>query len=145
MSAQNVAVVHRWFAEVWDEGREDAIDELLAPDAVLHGLGEPGVDARGPAGFKPFFRKFQAAFSDISIQVQQTVSEDDWVACRYTARLTHRGPELGVAPTGRRVEVTGMSISRFRGGQLLEGWNNWDQLALMQQIQAAPPSVPLMR
>lgn len=52
--------------------------------------------------------------------------------------MTQRGDELGVPAPGRRVEVTGMSLGRFVGGKLVEGWNNWDQLSLMQQIGAAP-------
>ena len=144
MSTDNVALMHRWFAEVWTKGRESAIDEMLADDAVVHGLGEPGVDARGPAAFKPFFAKLQAAFGDMQFSVEQTIAEGEWVASRWTARMTHRGDHLGVPATGRRVEVTGMSMGRFRGGKLVEGWNSWDQLALMEQIQAAPRMVKLL-
>jgi steroid delta-isomerase-like uncharacterized protein len=144
MATENVELVHRWFAEVWTKGRESAIDEMLAPDAVIHGLGEPGVDARGPAAFKPFFAKLQAAFGDMQFTVEQTIADGEWVASRWTARMTHRGDQLGVRATGRRVEVTGMSMGRFREGKMIEGWNNWDQLALMEQIQATPRTVTLL-
>jgi steroid delta-isomerase-like uncharacterized protein len=144
MSARNVELVHRWFAEVWTKGRESAIDEMLASDAIVHGLGEPGRDVQGPAAFKPFFTKLQGAFNDIQITVEQTIAEGEWVASRWVARMTHRGDQLGVPATGRRVEVSGMSMGRFRGDKMVEGWNNWDQMALMEQIQAAPRSVQLL-
>jgi steroid delta-isomerase-like uncharacterized protein len=144
MAAKNVELVHRWFAEVWTKGRESAIDEMLASDAVVHGLGEPGKDVRGPAAFKPFFTMFQAAFTDIEITVDQTIAEGEWVASRWTARMTHRGDQLGVPATGRRVEVTGMSMGRFQEGQMVEGWNNWDQMALMEQTQALTRRVQLL-
>jgi steroid delta-isomerase-like uncharacterized protein len=144
MSAENIELVHRWFAEVWTKGRESAIDEMLASDAVIHGLGEPGVEARGPSAFKPFFAKLQAAFGDMQFTVEQTIAEGDWVASRWTARMTHRGDQLGVPATGRRVEVTGMSMGCFRDGKMVEGWNNWDQMALMEQLQAVPRKVKLL-
>jgi steroid delta-isomerase-like uncharacterized protein len=144
MAVKNEDLVRRWFSEVWDQGRESAIDELLASDAVVHGLGEPAKGVRGPAGFKPFFRKFQAAFTDIQITVDQTIAEGDWVASRWTARMTHRGDQLGVPATGMRVEVTGMSMGRFQGGQMVEGWNSWDQLALMEQTKALTRQVQLL-
>ena len=144
MSATNVELVHRWFAEVWVKGSEQAIDELLAPDAVMHGLGEPGRNVTGPPAFKPFFRMFQSAFGDIDFDVEQTIAEGEWVASRWTARMTHRGDELGVPATGQRVEVSGMSFGRFRDGQMIEGWNNWDQMGLMAQVQAPPGSVTLI-
>jgi steroid delta-isomerase-like uncharacterized protein len=115
-----VELIHRWFAEVWSKGRESAIDEMLAEDAIVHRLGEPGQDVRGPAAFKPFFARLQAAFTDIEITVEQTIAEDDWVASRWTARMTHRGDQLGVPPTGRRVEVSGMSMGRVVGDKIVE-------------------------
>lgn len=144
MAASNVELVHRWFAEVWTKGRESAIEEMLAGDAVVHGLGEPGKDVRGPAAFKPFFAMFQGAFTEIEITVEQTIAEGDWVASRWTARMTHRGDQLGVPATGRRVEVTGMSMGRYRGGKMVEGWNNWDQKALLEQIEATPGRVQML-
>src|SRR5919206_2403869 len=99
MSTENVALVHRWFEEVWNKGRDTAIDEMLAGDAIVHGLGEPGVETRGPAAFKPFFARIRGAFPDIQITVEQTVAEGDWVASRWTARMTHRGDDLGVPAT----------------------------------------------
>jgi steroid delta-isomerase-like uncharacterized protein len=147
MSTEAVALVHRWFDEVWNQGRESAIDELLAADAVVHGLGEPGVAVRGPAAFKPFFAKLRATFPDLTIRVEQTVAEGDWVASRWTAQMTHRGDALGVPATGQQVTVAGMSLGRWRDGQLVEGYNVWDQLSLMQQIGAlpAPAAARLLR
>lgn len=144
MSSRNVDLVHRWFDEIWTNGRVDAIDELLTPDAVIHGLGEPGREAEGHSAFKNFVATFQSSFSDIRVTVDQTVEERDMVASRWTVYMTHTGADLGIPPTNRKVQVTGMSIGRFRDGQMIEGWNNWDQMGLMMQIQAPPGSVQLL-
>ena len=144
MPSRNVELVYRWFDEIWANGRLDAIDELLSPDAVIHGLGEPGREAGGHAPFKDFVSRFQSSFSDIRVTVDQTVEEGDMVASRWTARMTHNGDGLGIPPTNRKVQVSGMSMGRFRDGRMIEGWNNWDQMGLMTQIQAQPGSVQLL-
>ena len=136
MSVEMVAFSRSWFEEVWNKGRESAVDEMLAPDAVLHGLDEGGAGMRGPEGFKPFLRSIRAAFPDIHVTVEDVISEGDLFAIRYRATMTHAGPGFG-EPTNRQVAVTGMSFSRMRDGQIVEGWNNWDQLGLLRQIGAA--------
>ena len=63
MSEENKALIRRWFEEVWNKGREEAIDEMFAEDGIAHGLAdESGEDMRGPTDYKPFFRKFREAF-----------------------------------------------------------------------------------
>jgi steroid delta-isomerase-like uncharacterized protein len=137
MSRENVALIHRWFEEVWNKGRADAIDELFATDGIAHGLGSQGGELVGPAGFKPFFEAFRAAFPDIKVTIEDTVVEGDKVAARWVATMTHTGDQLGFAATGQSAEITGMTIVRVRNGQIIEGWNNWDLMSLMQKLGAA--------
>lgn len=144
MPATRVTFMHRWFEEVWNKGRATAIDEMMAEDAAVHGLGEAGVDARGPAAFKPFAARLRGAFPDIQVTIEDTIEEGDLIASRWTARMTHLGDNLGVPATGKQVSVSGMSIGRLRDGKLVEGWNNWDTLSLMEQIGALHPQVTLL-
>ena len=122
----------RWFEEVWNKGRREAIAEMLAPDSVLH---EAGADSVGPEGFYPFFDRLNAALSDIRVTVHDTLAEGDRVCIRWSCAGRHTGDGLGVAPTGRRIDVTGISIIRIANGKMVEGWQNWDMLGLMEQIQ----------
>jgi steroid delta-isomerase-like uncharacterized protein len=129
-------LVHEWFEQVWNKGDEEAIDRLLADDAVVHGLTDAhGNLLQGKADFKPFFRRFRDAFPDIQVIVEDTVVEGDKVAARCTVRGTHRGDTLGFAATHRPVEFTGMVILRVRNGQLVEGWNNFDFGTMSAQLQ----------
>jgi steroid delta-isomerase-like uncharacterized protein len=137
MSDEIKSVLHRWFEEVWNKGREEAIDELFAEDGIAHGLAdEHGSALRGPGGFKPFFRSFRAALPDIQVVIEDCISEGDKVAARCTVRAKHMGEGLGVAASGNPVEFTGMSIVRVRGGKIVEAWNNFDFMRLFQQIGA---------
>ena len=134
---KNKALLHRWFEEVWDKGRAEAIDEMLAAEAVAHGLAdESGAPLRGPEGFKPFFHKFREAFPDIEVNIDDIITEGETVAARCTVRGTHRGNSLGVEATQQPVEFTGMTMLRVKDGQIAEAWNNFDFLKLFQQIGA---------
>jgi len=143
MSEENKALIRRWFEEVWNKGREEAIDEMFAEGAVANGLSdESGEPLRGPAGFKPFFRRFRDAFPDIQVTVEDTVAEGDKVAARCSVRGRHSSDSLGFAATRRPVEFTGISIVRVSGGKIVEAWNNFDFMSMFQQLGAlhfAPP------
>jgi steroid delta-isomerase-like uncharacterized protein len=131
VSIENKTLVRRWFSEVWNEGRADAIDEMLADDAVVHGLG---ADLHGPAEFKHFHSAYRNAYPDVTIHIDGLVAEGDLVAVRWNASGTHRGDGLGFPATGRRAEFTGMVFVRVEDGKLIEGWNNFDQLGMLQQL-----------
>lgn len=142
MSEENKALIRRWFEEVWNNGREEAIDEMLAADGVAHGLGEPGDVLRGAEGFRPLFHTFRGAFPDIHVTVEDTVAEGDKVAARCTVRGSHRGDHLGIAATDGPTEFSGICIVRVRDGQIVEAWNNFDFQTMYRQLgahQAVPP------
>lgn len=138
MPADNKSLVHRWFEEVWNQGREATIDELLAPNGIALGLGESDKPVRGPAEFKIFFHNLRTAFPDIRITIEDTVSEGDQVVVRVKIEGTHLGDGIGVPASGRRMCVAGILIIRFANGKIVEGLNSWDQLGMLRQIGALP-------
>ena len=144
MSEENVALIYRWFDEVWNKGRAEAIDEMFAVDGIARGLGEAGIDVKGPAGFKPFFEKLRGAFPEFEVTIEDTIAEGDKVTARWTTRLTHKGDQLGIPATGKQATVSGMSIVRIGDGKIVEAWNNWDIYGLMQQIGALQPAATLL-
>ena len=87
-----------------------------------------------PRGSGRVYEKLRGAFPDIRFTIEEIVSERDIVALRWTARMTHRGPHLGFAPTDAAVTVGGMGFARVRNGQVVEAWNSWDMMGLLQQL-----------
>jgi steroid delta-isomerase-like uncharacterized protein len=143
MSEENKALLRRWFEEVWNKGRAEAIDELFAGDGTAHGLADAGGQSlRGPAGFRPYFQKLRDALPDIEVVVEDLVAEGDKVAARCTVRGTHRGDALGFAASGRAVDFTGICIVRVRDGRIVEAWNNFDFMSMFQQLGALQLSAP---
>ena len=131
MSAENKALVRRWFEEVWNKGRVDAIGEMIADHAMVYGLGG---DFRGPEQFKPFHAAFRSAFPDIHVALDEIIAEGDRVAARWTATGTHQGDGLGFPATGRKVRFTGMAFLQVEGNHFVSGWNSFDQLGMLQQL-----------
>ncbi len=131
------ALMRRWFDEVWNQGREAAIDEMFAPNGVVHGL--VGGDINGPGAFRPIFHTFRGAFPDIHFTVLRTIVEGDFAAVHVRVTGTHSGDTLGIAPSGKKVEFEGMTIGRIVEGQFHEGWNAFDLLTMYQQIGVVAP------
>jgi steroid delta-isomerase-like uncharacterized protein len=142
MSEQNTQLMQRWFQEVWNEGRTQTIYDLLAPDAVATGQAGPAAQLRGPAEFVGFVERLRGAFPDIKVTVEDVIAAGDRVALRWSATMTHTGHTLGPA-SGNSVRSTGITIARFVDGKIVEGWDSWDQLGMLEQIGAyqAPASV----
>jgi steroid delta-isomerase-like uncharacterized protein len=143
MERENAALVRRWFEEVWNQGRAEVIDELFAPDGVAHGLGGDGADLPGPEGFKKFHAHFRQAFPDLRIELEEVMTSEDRTIVRFRCRGTHQGELLGIPPTGRTVDFTGITITRWRDGQVAEGWNEINFLDMLRQI--APQRVMEVR
>jgi steroid delta-isomerase-like uncharacterized protein len=139
---ENVNLMRRWFKEVWNEGRTQTIHDLLAPNAVGIGELEDGGKLRGPAEFVPFVERVRGAFPDMNVVVEDAFGAGDKVVLRWSATMTHRGDYLGMPATGKTVRITGMSIARIVDKQIVEGWDNWDQLTMLKQIgaYASPPA-----
>ena len=70
---------------------------------------------------------------------EDMIAEGDRVVSRWTMRSTHKGEWMGIAPTGKQVMITGISIHRIAGGKIVEDWANADELGMMQQLGAVPP------
>jgi steroid delta-isomerase-like uncharacterized protein len=135
MTAENKELVRRWFEEVWNKGRVEAIREMFSEDGVAHGLSDDaGNTLLGPAAFETFHATFRDAFPDMAITVEDTVSEGDKVAARCSVRGKHTGNSLGFAATQSPVEFTGITIVRIKNGKIVEAWNNFDFMKMYRQL-----------
>lgn len=131
----NKAVIRRWYDEVWNQGRSEAISEMFAEDGVVHGLADDkGETIQGFEGFIKFHALFRNAFPDLKVRVEHLIAEGDYVVAHCSASGSHSGDGLGVPASKKSFEITGMSISRMKDGKIAEAWNNFDFLSLYRQI-----------
>ena len=99
MSAEeNKALVRRLFEEVYNRGKLDIADELLAPDFTWK---LPGKDA-GIEDFKQWVANQLAASSDLHFSIEEQIAEGEKVVTRLIGSGTHDQQKFGeFAPRGR--------------------------------------------
>ena len=132
---ENEAIVRRLMEGAYTN--PDIHDELVADDYVGHFPPNPTI--HGPEGLERFNAQSVTAFPDVRVTVEDLLAEGDEVAVRWTLRGTHEGELRGGIPaTGRRVEVSGITISRIRDGRVVESWGNYDLLGMLQQLGVIP-------
>lgn len=138
MSSQNNELSRRVLDQVWNQRNLAIIDELIAPDLAFHDPMAPS-GVSGVETYKQFIQANLAAFPDLRLTVEDSISEGEMVATRWTATGTHKGELAGFAPTGKTVSITGISFSRIVDGKFVESWGNWDTLGMFQQLGLLSP------
>jgi steroid delta-isomerase-like uncharacterized protein len=140
MLEANKAIASRIIQELYNQGRLDVADELVSPGFVGHDSALPAPTI-GASGIKASAAAYRQAFPNLTISISEQIAEDDRVVTRWEASGTHENEFFGVAPTGKQVTVTGITMDRYADGQLIENWTNWDTLGLLMQLGAVPELV----
>jgi len=131
---ENKAIVRRYLEEAWNKKNRAVIDEAISPNLVQHVRNVPP----GQEGIRRFFSMMDEAFPDAHFTIDDMISEGEKVAWRFTVRATHTGPFRSIPPTNKPVTLTGMAITRMQDGQMIENWNETDDLGMMQQLGVIP-------
>ena len=132
---ENKAIIRRWLEEGWSKGNLAVADELIGTNFVVHGAGGQAISS-GPEGVKQLVATWRTGFPDGQMSIDDLLAEGDKVVIRMTWRGTHKGHFYGIAPTGKRVEVTSLGIDRVANGKIVEGWGEVDMLGMYQQLGA---------
>ena len=130
MSEQNKALHYHYIEEI-NKGNLAVLDEYMASNCVCYGAG---VVLNSLEACKKQAAINLAAFPDRCLIANDVIADGDKVVTRWTWSGTHKGEYQGIAPTGKRVTVTGITISRIEGGKVVEEWEEFDRLGLMQQL-----------
>jgi steroid delta-isomerase-like uncharacterized protein len=136
MSTETNKAAARRFQELFSANQLDAIrDELFTAESVIHFPGLPPLNIEA---FKQVGQMFRAGFPDMVITVVDQIAEGDKVATRIASTGTHTGTFQGIPASGRPIHIEGVVIERYRDGRIVERWDQFDALGLMQQIGAIP-------
>jgi steroid delta-isomerase-like uncharacterized protein len=135
MSEENKDLARRSWEMLVNQQNPDAIDELYTPNFVWH---EPDQDIQGSEEARQFLNTYLSAFPDMHVSVEEVIAEGDKAVTRWTIRGTHQGEleEFG-PPTGRQIEIKGITIHRIEDGKIAEEWERYDNLSIMQQLGLA--------
>jgi steroid delta-isomerase-like uncharacterized protein len=132
MEKKNLALARRWFEEVWNRRRADAVVPLVTPETVGH--MESG-EVRGVEEFLKVHAEFLTIFPQLQITVEASLAAGDTVVVRWHASATHSGDGLGLKATNKTVNFRGLTWFRFDNGKIMEAWDGWNMGGLIQQLQ----------
>lgn len=112
-------------------------DELISARAIFHvpGCPEP---ISGPAGYLDIIAMMRSGFPDIQWALEETITEGDRIAARFTMRGTHRGSFLGVPASGKTIAVQAINFYGLEHGKIVHEQGQPDFLTLLQQIGGMP-------
>jgi steroid delta-isomerase-like uncharacterized protein len=133
VESDNKAIARYLTEEVFNKGNLDAVEKVISPDFTHHDPNTREFNS-GPNGYKQFFQRYRKAFPDLHITIEQQIAEGDLVVDRWIGEGTHQGELMGMAPTGKKVSISGITIHRIAGGKIVETWNNFDSLSMVQQL-----------
>ncbi len=133
MKTANTAIVQRAF-DCWNKRELPAIAELFS-DCIYHSPATGDLVGRD---YTRYFTSLLNAFPDGWLTVLDQIEEGEKVVVRWSFTGTHKRELMGIAPTGKQIAMTGMSIIRLRNGKIVEAWEEWDNLGLMQKLGILP-------
>ena len=135
---ESKALISRFYEEVWNQGKLRAIDEICAPEFCHY--DSVGRDTHDLASFRQYVAATYAAFPDLDVTLREMIAEGDKVVAHWALHGTHQGECLGIAPTGKRVEVEGVSIYRVAGAKIIESAIYRERLDLKLGCKIVRPS-----
>lgn len=137
MSAENEAVVRRFYEEMNNDRKNELAPDLFTADHQFH---DPQIPAgQGPQHVADVVSAYQTGVEG-HWQIEDIFSTDDKVVVRWTGSGTHVGEVNGIPPTGKKLSVDAISIHRCKDGKIAETWEVWDTLGFLQQIGVVPTS-----
>jgi steroid delta-isomerase-like uncharacterized protein len=129
----NKQIVQRFIDECWNQGKFNALSELVADNCRFHDPVFPNLTS-GAQNMQAHIEICRRAFPDLKFSTDDTISERNEVVIHWTGRGTHKGQFLGMQPTNRKADVSGTSIYRIDGGRITEVWAHWNLMSMMEQL-----------
>ena len=129
-------LIRRIFEEIINQGRMEAVDELMAEDFVDHG---PMGDVNGREAFKGVVMAWRSAVPDVRCDVDNIFQDGELAGWTVRTTGTHTGDGLGFPATGKSFDTVSANIGRMRDGQAVEHWSEQGIFPMLAQIGMLPP------
>jgi steroid delta-isomerase-like uncharacterized protein len=129
----NQKIIEAYFKEVWNQGKLELLDDLIAPDYINHSPSMPN-PRPGPEGLKPIIAEMRKGIPDLNYEIKDLVVTREKVVARLLMTGTHTGELWGIQPTGKEIRVNQINIEHFRNGRISEHWRVTEELNLMKQL-----------
>lgn len=126
---QNKATVLRYWEGCWNHHNPSAIRKTHHETFAQNGV------ALGIEAFERSLGGFFNAFPDVRVTIEDVMAVDDRVLTRVVYHGTHAGEYEGLAPTGRRIRVSGLELFLLLDGRVIQHWHEMDHLEILRQVR----------
>ncbi|MGI8723607.1 MAG: ester cyclase [Geodermatophilaceae bacterium] len=126
------AALARWYRRYLQRCNEhdfDRLDEFVAPDVEVNGA------APGLSTYVRGLRDVVNAFPDYHWGLRHLFVDGAWLSAHFVDTGTHRGPFLGILPTGRAVRTQEFAIYRIEDAKIADVWVAADNLGILDQLR----------
>jgi predicted ester cyclase len=127
---ENKVIVQRYLDGLFNNSDFALTDELVSANFVDHGNGTKA--ARNREDLKNEVVFYRETFPDLHVEIAHIVAEEDKVAYQFVSRSS------GPLHNGKPFMITGMIIDRIENGQIVERWENYDELGAMKYFESPP-------
>ncbi len=130
----NIALMERWFEEVWNERRLETIDELMSPNCVQHFEHEKII---GRENWKEkFYDTMLKAIPNLAVETKDNIAAREIVVSRWEAKGVLSDELFGVSPSNELFEFNGITWTRIIDGKIVENWTNWNMSYLFRRLHS---------
>ena len=138
--SENVQTIVASLVELWNTGNPEVAKRLYATDAERR---DPNLTeaTRGPEEIARYVAEVRVGYPDFTLHVNDVVAQDDRLAVHWTVAGTHRGEWQGIAPTGKRINISGLSLEVVENGKIVRDSVYFDRLTLLEQLGVSPEAV----
>ena len=136
-TSDNKAIIRCFVEEVLNKRNAALIDELYSNDYVGHDPDRPA--PRRMEDMKQIMDQMLGkVFPDAQYSIDGLYAEDDVVIWHWTFRATHQGEVMGIPPSGKPINISGVNIFRIVNDKVVEDWVYRDTIGMMRQMGAMP-------
>ncbi len=128
---------------IWNEGKFEVVDEVYSADIVRHAAGVMD-DVEGVEAYKAYVKDVRTIYPDFQVTLDQRIAADDWLTVQWTVTGTNEGAlNENVPATGKKIEISGVTVARFADGKIAEEWAYWNHGAVLSQLgfTMTPPAM----
>jgi predicted ester cyclase len=127
------------YNQAWQTGNVDGLDAIFDPNFVRH--ADKGSSADGLENLKKVIKAFKAAYPDLKLVFSEEFYAENQYAGHWSFTATNTGPGE-IPPTGKPVSQWGINIIHFKDGKIVEEWDAFDNVPLLEQLgyTITPPS-----
>lgn len=136
MTLKNEERMRTFTNEVINKHNPAMIDSLVSPDYVEH-VADPNYPPTRE-GLKENMEDFFKGYPDIKSKINFLVADSDKVMMQYTITGTNTGYMLGMPPTGKKINIDGVDIVRYKDGKAVEHWGYMEEMKMMAQLGIIP-------